>query len=127
MTTEQRKAKIADLEQRQWVRLPTSKWFRLLDHVKAPQERAPADPVSDATVRWVPIWVKSICEYGPGWTGISQLITYVMDQDSEFQSALVAQCVAHPEKVMEFIRDMVVCADEENDWVGDDCPDDNGA
>lgn len=126
MNAEERKAKIAELEEKQWVRLPKSKWFRLLDQIKAPCERAPADPVSDATVRWVPIWVKAICEYGGTWAGISQLIPYVMAQDEDFQLALTAQCAAHPESVVEYIRDIVALADDEHEWIGEGLEDDDG-
>ena len=119
MNAEERKAKIAELEDKQWVRIPSSKWFRLLDYIKAPKEHAPADPVSDRTVRWVPLWVKAICEYEGSWTGISQLIEYVMKQDNDFQLALTAQCVAHPEGVVGFIRDTIVVADEDNEWIGE--------
>ncbi len=119
MNAEERQAKISDLEQKQWIRLPSSKWFRLLDHVKAPMERAPSDPVRDNTVRWVPIWVQAICEHGPGWAGISQLIVYVMAQDDDFQLALTAQCVAHPESVVGFIRDAVMIVEADKEWIGD--------
>lgn len=119
MTAEERAAKIAELEGKCWVRLPSSKWFRLLDHVKAPKEYAPSDPVRDNKVRWVPVWVAAICENGPGWAGISQLIEYVIDQDDDFRSALTAQCVANPEGVVGFIRDSVVIAEADKEWIGD--------
>jgi len=128
MTPKERTEKIDDLEGRLWVRLPKSKWFRLLDHVDAPKERAPTDPVSDKTVRWVPIWVAAICEYGPGWAGISQLIAYVMDRDETYRLALAAQCISHPENVISFIRDTVQIEQSPDcQWVGEGAWDDTDA